>query len=50
MRTTLSPNQWVWILPVGLDFASGSGFCQWDWIASVSGYESPMGHNPCYIV
>ncbi len=25
MWTTLCPNQWVWILPVGLDFASGSG-------------------------
>ncbi len=25
MRTTLCPNQWVWILPVGLDFASVSG-------------------------
>ncbi len=21
----LCPNQWVWILPVGLNFASGSG-------------------------
>ncbi len=21
----------VWILPVGLDFASGSGLCQWVW-------------------
>ncbi len=25
MRTSLCPNQWVWILPVGLDFSSGSG-------------------------
>ncbi len=25
MCTTLCPNQWVWILPVGLDFAGGSG-------------------------
>ncbi len=23
--TTLYPNQWIWILPVGLDFASGPG-------------------------
>ncbi len=32
MWTTFYPNQWVWILPVGVDFASGCGFCQWVWI------------------
>ncbi len=32
MWTTLCPKQWVWILPVGLDFVSWSGFCQWVWI------------------
>ncbi len=31
--------QWVWILSVGLDFTSGSGF------ASESGYENPMGQT-----
>ncbi len=36
--------QWVWILSVGLDFASGSGF------ASESGYENPMGQTPCTAV
>ncbi len=36
--------QWVWILSVGLDFASRSGF------ASGSGYENPMGQTPCYIM
>ncbi len=25
MNYFVCPNQWVWILPVGLDFASGSG-------------------------
>ncbi len=30
--------QWVWILSVGLDFASGSG------------YEDPMGQTPCCIM
>ncbi len=32
MWTTLCPNQWVLILPEGLDFVSGSGFCQWVWM------------------
>ncbi len=36
--------------PVGLDFTSGSGFCQWVWIASGSGYENPMGQTPCCIM
>ncbi len=36
--------QWVWILPVGLDFASGSGF------ASGFGYENPMGQTPYCIM
>ncbi len=36
--------QWVWILSVGLDFASGSGF------SSESGYENPMGQTPCCIM
>ncbi len=36
--------------PVGLDFASGSGFCQWVWIASGPGYENPMGQTPCCIM
>ncbi len=38
MWTTLCPNHRVWILPVGLDFASGSG------------YENPMGQTPCCIM
>ncbi len=36
--------QWVWILPVGLDFASGSAF------VSGSGYENPMSQTPCFIM
>ncbi len=36
--------QWVGILSVGLDCASGSGF------ASGSGYENPMGQTPCCIM
>ncbi len=35
---------WVWILSVGLDFASGSGFASW------SGYENPMSQTPCCIM
>ncbi len=50
MWTILCPNQWVWILPVGLDFVSGSGFCLWVWIASGSGYEHPMDQTPCCIM
>ncbi len=50
MWTTLCPNQWVWLLPVGLDLASGSGICQWVWISSGSGYENPMGQTPCCIM
>ncbi len=34
----------------GLDFTSGSGFCQWVWIASGSVYEKPMGQTPCCIM
>ncbi len=34
---------------VGLDFTSGSAFCQWVWIASGSGYENPMGQTPCSV-
>ncbi len=43
--------------PVGLDFTSWSGFCQWVWIspvglefASGSGYEDNMGQTLCCIV
>ncbi len=36
--------QWVWILPVGLDFASRSGF------TSGSGYENPMSQTLCCIM
>ncbi len=42
--------------PVGLDFTSGSGFCQWSgfcewvWIASGFEYENPMGQTPCCIM
>ncbi len=36
--------------PVGLDFTSGSGFCQWVWIGSGSGYDNPMGQTPCCIM
>ncbi len=36
--------------PVALDFASVSGFCQWFWIDSGSGYENPMGQTPCCIM
>ncbi len=50
MWTTLCRNQWVWILPVGLDFVSGSGFCQWVCIASGFGYENPIGQTPCCIM
>ncbi len=45
--------------PVGQDFTSGSGFCQWVWIllvgldfaggsgfASGSGYETPLARLP----
>ncbi len=28
--------------PVDLDFTNGSGFCQWVWIASRSGYEDSL--------
>ncbi len=44
MWTTLCPNQCVWILPVGLDFASGSGFCQWVWKWRTHGPDSLLYH------
>ncbi len=44
--TTLCPNQWVWILPVGLDFASRSGFYQWVWILPV-GLDFTSGSGFC---
>ncbi len=36
--------QWVSILSVGLDFASGSGFASGYW------YENPVGQTPCCIM
>ncbi len=50
MWTTLCPNKRVWILPVGLDFVSGSGFCpsfwicQWVWIWKPHGPDSLLYH------
>ncbi len=47
MWTTSSGSkfyQWVWVLSMGLDFASGSGF------VSGSGYENPMGQTLCCIM
>ncbi len=37
MWTTLCPNQWVWILPMGLD-------CQWVWIWKPHGPDSLLYH------